>query len=244
MTEPLWPIHWPEDMTFTSDEELRQKALAESYAGSTLRMLTLYRVGGYTITVAPASPSCLHRHAPLRLSSSADLRACWCSRGCGCSSAPYVVLDAPVGRIDAVTINGEVLPATSYHVEDENKLVRTDGKRWPSCTGWDFTVTYLNAYPVGIMGAHVGGLLAMEFLKLIRGDKRCRLPDGVQNITRAGITMQIREDMFSGGRTGIREVDAWITQWNPHALASRPGVYSVDTPERSRRLPTGFRGVW
>lgn len=241
----IWTVDWPADMTFTEPAEQRQRLLAEAYAGSTLRALTLYRVGGEPITVTPSSPQCRRRTADLYgVLPDEHFRGCWCDHGsCGCADTPHVLLDAPVGRIDEVRIDGVVLPAEAYHVADGNKLVRTDGKSWPSCHGWNFTVTYLNAYPVDIMGSHVGGLLAMEFLKALRGDKKCRLPAGVTSITRAGISMEVKADMFDGGLTGISEVDAWVRQWNPHGQKVRTGVYSVDM-EPARRLPMGYRGNW
>lgn len=240
----MWPIDWPADTTFATAEELHQKALAEAYAGATLRALTLYRVGGEPITVSPASPRCRRRSADLYgILPDEHYRGCWCSGGCSCGDTPHVLIDAPVGRIDEVRIDGEILPATSYHVVDGNKLVRTDGKDWPSCRGWHFTVTYLNGVPVDIMGQHVGGLLAMEFLRALRGDKKCRLPSGVTNIARAGVTMEIQGDMFENGKTGITEVDAWVRLWNPYGARTRTGVHSVDVPDQ-RSLPRGFGGVW
>lgn len=241
MTVTAWPIDWPADVTFEDDP--RHKLLAEAYAIGTLRFLTLQRVGGEAITVSPAAPTCQRRSADLYgMLPDEHFRGCWCRSGCGCDASPYVLLDGPVGRIDEVRVNGEVLPATAYHVENGNRLVRTDGGRWPSCIGWDFTVTYLQGYPVDIIGAHVGGILALEYLKAIRGERGCRLPDGIKTITRAGIAMEFNTEMFAGGVTGIPEVDAWVRQWNPFGMVTRPRVYSVDDPQ-VRRLPMGFRGM-
>lgn len=235
----IWPIDWPADAD-TSDA--KQKALAELYAGQVLRMLTLYRVGGAPITVMPHSPQCgVFRGLPAGAVGVLGMpyrpygrSVCACSSGCSCAPTHYVELDAPVGRIDAVRVGGVTVDPQAYHVEDGTKLVRTDGKGWPSCSR-DFTVTYLNAYPVDILGAHVGGILADEFLKALRGDRKCRLPDGIQTITRAGMSIEFNEELFAGGVTGIREVDTWLRQWNPNGLKTMPKVYSIDKP-RPRQI--------
>lgn len=230
-----WPVDWPADHTFDTPEEKAQQRLAEAYATSTLRALTLYRVGGESIAVAPHAPACAHDTTRIVfLLPDEHYR--------GCREAPHVLLDAPVGSVEEVRVNGAVLPPESYQIEDGNKLVRTDGKPWPSTHGWDFIVKYTNGHPVDIMGRHVAGILASEWLKAIRGDRRCRLPSGVTNIARAGVTMEVKADMFADGLTGINEVDHYVRLWNPHGLRSRPGVYSVDM-EPARREPR-YGGVW
>jgi hypothetical protein len=146
-----------------------------------------------------------------------------------------VLLDMPVGRIDNVTVDGVALPNTAYRVEDGNRLVRLDGGRWPSCTSGDFYVIYLNAYEVDVLGQDAGGLLAAEYLKLLtNAASKCRLPRGVTNVTRQGMSFEVSAGMFPNGVTNIPEVDMYIAQWNPHGLRTRPQVYSPDIlPPRS-----------
>lgn len=225
-----WTIDWPADLRPTDTDD---RLLAEQYASNVLRMLTLFRVGGDPITVIPRSSHCGHldRFDHPSLYPSAYALKCLCSVGCGCSGARGVELEAPVGRIDEVRVDGIVIPATAYHMED-NTLVRSDGGEWPSCHS-RMTVTYLNAYPVDIIGAHVGGLLAVEFLKALKGGKDCRLPEGIKSITRAGMAIEFTEEMFAGGQTGIVEVDTYLMQWNPYGMRTRPQVYSPDMkPQR------------
>lgn len=225
-----WPIEWPKDAI---PEDPHQKALAEMYAASTLRMLSLYRVGGEPITVIPATRHCaLPRfEAPVYPSSTMLRRHCTCSRDCICAGYNRVELEAPIGRVDLVTVDGVEVPKSAFHIEDGRFLVRIDGMVWPSCHE-RLRVTYLNAYPVDIMGAHIGGLLAAEFIKALRGDKRCKLPDGVKTVTRGGISIELNSELFAGGATGITEVDAWLMQWNPHGLRTAPAVYSIDRPRQ------------
>jgi hypothetical protein len=240
-----WPIIWPEGAgNDTADAE--KVLAAETATSATLRMLTLYRVGGSPITVMPCARSC--RKPRMRvgmfhpvLLDSGNYANCWCSAGCSCASNPTVTLEAPVGRIDEVRVNGEVVPASAYQVEDGNKLVRVDGKGWPACAGKDFTVTYLNAYPVDEYGQYVGGFLAAEYLKAFTNDKKCKLPGAVRSLTRQGISYEITPGLFPNGLTNIAEVDSFLLQWNPNGLRVKPQVYSPDMPKQ--RVVTIPRGL-
>ena len=236
----IWPILWPGDEPPEgSDPYMVERA--EALAGQTLRMLTLNRVGGLPITVMPCSRTCRHPYGfsgyslvpfhPVLMDSGAYAN-CFCGSGCGCSRADAVTLTAPVGRIDEVKVDGVVLASTTYHVEDGNRLVRLDGKGWPPCSGANFTVTYLNGHEVDELGQYIGGLLALEFLNAMTSSKKCRLPANVTTVSRQGISMELSTGMFPDGTTGIKEVDAYLMQWNPYGLRDRPQVYSPDLPRQ------------
>lgn len=235
MSYNVWPIVWPTgEPPEGTDPVLVERA--EYYAGTTLRLLTLGRVGGAPITVMPCTPQCRNPQfgsysaLPYPLSN-VDLKAtCWCTVGCGCTDSRTALLDAPVGRVDSVVVHGITVEPSAYHVENGNRLVRTDGGVWPTCAGDQFVVTYLNAYPVDAHGSFVGGILAAEFLKGISADKKCKLPASVTSISRQGVNMQIAVGMFPEGQTGITEVDAYTNLWNPNGLKVKPGIYSPDMP--------------
>lgn len=240
-----WPIIWTDEAARDAATP-EQVARAERMASNTLRMLTLYRVGGTPITVMPCARSC--RKPRMRvgmfhpvLLDSGNYANCWCSVGCSCSSNPTVTLEAPVGRIVEVKVRGEVIPASAYQVEDGDKLVRVDGEGWPACAGADFTVTYLNGYPVDEYGQYAGGFLAAEYLKAVTNDKKCKLPSAVRTLSRQGISYEITPGMFPNGLTNVPEVDGYIIQWNPHGLKTRPQVYSPDKPKQ--RVVTIPRGL-
>jgi hypothetical protein len=228
-----WPVSWPggNPPAGTSEEHI---ALAESFAVTTLRMLTLYRVGGTPIKVIPCGRTCtspvfkVDMFYPTQWTSAADLKACNCALGCSCAPVNWVWLRAPVGEVVEVSIDGVLVDPSDYYVENGEKLVRRSGA-WPACTP-GFTVTYLNAYPVNTMGEYVAGLLALEWLKAITGGKNCRLSSKVTSINRQGITMELAPGMFPDGNTGIPEVDLFIRQWNPNGLRQASKVYSVDLP--------------
>lgn len=238
----IWPIDWPTSINVTLEDPYHIQ-LAEMAAGNTMRMLTLYRVGGLPITVKPQTNACCkpftggqfgHSYLPFYpiLLDSGAYANCFCGDGCGCDSRASVLLTPPVGKIVEVKIDGVVLSSASYRVEDGNRLVRTDGGTFPSCS-WDdtFTVTYLNGYEVDVLGQAAGGILAAEYLKLLtNGTNKCRLPRGVTSITRQGMSFEVTTGMFPNGMTGIPEVDMYIMQWNPNGLRTRPMVYSLDTP--------------
>lgn len=232
----MWPVIWPEEFEATSYNP-EQIALAKSYAATALRFLTLYRVGNIPITVMPCGNMCRRPHFstfhPVLMESGA-IQNCWCESRCTCRSVAGVKLDAPVARIEEVTLDGEPIPATEYHVEDGNVLVRKEGS-WPSCGGENFTVTYLNTYPVDLMGKYVGGLLAWEFLKSVTGDKRCKLPSSITSLSRQGVQMEFGTGMFADGLTGITDVDSYTLQWNPHGLRTKPAIYSPDK-RRQRQI--------
>jgi len=44
--------------------------------------------------------------------------------------------------------------------------------------------------------------------------------------------MELSTGMFPDGTTGIKEVDAYLMQWNPYGLRTRPEVYSPDLPRQ------------
>lgn len=231
-----WPIDWEKDaIPAGADPDL--VSLAEMYAATTMRMLTLYRVGGLPVTVYPCGNACRsHTFAPSMFNGVLyNVALCQCRTGCGCGYRPTVELVPPVGRIDIVIVEGEVVDSSAYRVDNGNKLVRTDGGVWPMCSSDGFTVTYVNGYDVDAIGARAAGILAAEYLKSLTGGRGCRLPANITGLTRQGVSLQITTGLFPGGFTGIPEVDAYIRQWNPNGLTQAPTVSSVDTINRPGR---------
>jgi hypothetical protein len=96
-----------------------------------------------------------------------------------------------------------------------------------------FAVTYFNAWRPDGLAEWIAGIMAVEFAKSCTGGK-CRLPAGVQSISRLGVSMEIPSGMFEQGLTGIREVDAWIRLWNPYQLKSASRVWSPDIGKARR----------
>lgn len=228
-TNQDWPMQW----TVPDGADPAKVALAEQYAAATMRMLTLYRVGGPLVAVHPHATTCHHQHYVWVPQYGGYGYVCGCRAECSCPHGSTVLLHPPVGRVEEVTVDGVALDPAVYRVEDGAMLVRTDGGLWPGCPDSGFKVTYLNGYPVDDMGSHAGGVLADEFYRALTGDRGCRLPANVTSIVRQGVSMQVTRGMFPENSTGITEVDTFIRMWNPHGMVSAPGVYSPDlTPRR------------
>jgi hypothetical protein len=179
-----------------------------------------------------------------RLVKTGDCETCWTNAptcggsGCSCGSLSEIVLPGLVSEMWQVRIDGVLLKTSDYRVDNGNRLVRTDGKSWPSCQYLDREVTEVGtmvvSYVPGIKPSAAGlwaaGVLTCEFAKACSGGK-CRLPSSVTSIARQGISMDISTGMFADGMTGIREVDAYLTSINPNALRQPPRVWSPDLPD-------------
>jgi hypothetical protein len=240
-----WPIDLGCCAEFDSYPEEVQ-ARAQALAGLTLHTLTGHRIGGCPITVRPCRQRCSgYAGSQFYWSGTASFSPlnwngtwfnCHCGGDeCSCGALCQIELPTPVGAVSEVTIDGEVLDPAAYRVDDARYLLRVDGECWPDCQDMtaapnevgSFTVTYLNAVPVDPIGEYVGGLLACEYAKACSGAK-CRLPSGVTEITRQGISMSINRGAFPDGLTGIREVDLYVQSVNPYALKTAPAVWTPD----------------
>lgn len=239
-----WPVDWG-SCGVEPPEDVDERERAENLAASTLRALTLGRVGGCPITVRPCARACWES-LPVRFSGRSFfphvgvngrwVNSCGCGNRCHCGGAiDELVLAMPVGRVDEVWVDGGMLDPSAYRVDNGDRLVRTDGGRWPACQDMSqddhgpdaFSVTYLNAYPVDATGAYAAGWLAAEYAKACAG-RACSLPDGVISVVRQGVTYEIARDLFSEGLTGNQAVDAYTARFNPHRLRTKPTVWSPD----------------
>jgi hypothetical protein len=231
-----WPIDPACSPTEWASYPADVQARAAGLATATLRRLSGYRVGGCPVVVRPCVQSCTSLLAvgrgwgPSQLPNGDWVNSCGCNPGdCGCSSLCEVVLAPPVGRIDWVSVDGQVVPPENYRV-DGNRLVWTGGGScpWPSCQDMaanldqpgTFGVSYLNAHTPDALAAAAAGVLAIEFAKACTGSK-CRLPATVTAVSRQGVNFDLAASSFANGRTGIREVDAWIELWCPPGSPSR-----------------------
>jgi hypothetical protein len=237
---------------------------ADALSWSTLAALTGFRLSLCPITIRPCASRCQTQTWDVAPVGSANFagappgssfqpyvangswfNACGCvgAWDCSCSTLCEVVLPSTVGGIDSVWLDGAELEKSSFRVDNGNRLIRVDGECFPACQ--DMTINdpamgglWVSYYP-GVapndLFRYAAGVLAVEYFRACSG-KDCRLPSGVTNITRAGITMEIAPGTFPGGFTGIAEVDAVIRVYNPYALKSPSRVLSPD--RRVGRIPT------
>lgn len=140
---------------------------------------------------------------------------------------------SPVTNIVSVTIDGQ--PFTDYELMRNGWLTRLDGKTWNVCDdNTIITYTYGESPPEG--GKQAAIMLAFELGKEQAGDGTCRLPRNVVSETRQGVTIerQPATEFQSLYRTGIPEVDRWLTAVNPQSRATRARVWSPDIPSTTR----------
>ena len=175
---------------------------------------------------------------------------CGCSTDCSCGELCEIVLDGPVFDIVSVQDGETLLPPSAYRVDNGSRLVRTDGNCWDTCQDLSaapgqpgtLTVTYRTGLPLD-----AAGLTAFDALvcHLIRGcssgcgcDASTR--SNLTRVQRQGVTMEMADPnvLFEQGRTGIREVDLWLSMANPYRLTSKSRVMSPDyKPQRVTTWP-------
>lgn len=164
-------------------------------------------------------------------------RNCACAGTCGCRPDCEIYLPAPVASIVEVIVDDVVIPSTSYRVDDNKWLVRTDGGCWPDRADLNvdsgpgfFQVSYVRGTPVPAALLGAAGVLACEFAKACAGDNNCRLPVTVQSIARQGVTAIFTDyqALLDRGLTGLPEVDQVIVALNPFALKARLRVWSPE----------------
>ncbi len=132
-----------------------------------------------------------------------------CGPHCGCSPQSVVVLpNYPVVEITEVLIDGAVVAASEYRLDQNSRLIRkrdAGGNRryWPACQNIDadstepgtFEVSYSFGQSPPQAGIDAATELACQIFKACPRDGaapagECLLPAGVTQITRQGVTIQ------------------------------------------------------
>ena len=274
-----WSCEYTADQLAEMREDPAQLARmerAEALAWYSLAALCAYRIGVCPITVRPCSVGCLNssvtymdaiasggRHGALPTATIGKsftpmitggnwVNSCGCLAGddCSCSALDEVYLPGPVGEIVEVRIDGEVVPADQYRVDNGNRLVSM-GPAWPTCQDLSkpggaegtFEVTYYRGAAPNEITRMAAGVLAVEFYRACAGDKKCRLPRGVTSVARNGVSYEVDAGLFSDGYTKIPEVDAVIRIFNPNRLMGAPRVLSPDGRRSPRRQTGGYRNA-
>lgn len=226
--------------TYSPDLQCR----ATSLAWSTLHTLTAGRVGNCPVTIRPcvseACDACVLNIGfstpwwPVIIGGQWYNCGCGCP-GCSCSPLSAVELPGRVARIESIYIDGNLVPAEAYSIDNRRIVVRRDGASWPSCQDMNapagapgtFTITYTPGVEPGEDGLWAAGILACEYASACTGGK-CRLPSTVTSIARNGVSMELSNNLFDQGLSGIREVDAYVKSLNPHGLRTASRVWSPD----------------
>ena len=192
---------------------------------------------------------------------------CECYDYCICCGVDEIALgNYPIVSIDQVVVDGAVLPATAYRVDNYRTLVgivdtadpnfpNVAATQWPCCQDlempssgpnaqpntWEVTYTYGQRPPPGLVRA--AAILACELLKACFpsafGDD-CELPENVTSVAQNGLTYTIEPllDELENGFLGIPAIDLALKRWNPNQLRRRPAVFNPDRVGRIRRAGT------
>lgn len=156
---------------------------------------------------------------------------CGCVGSCTVSGPRVIHLPGPVVDVVAVTVAGAVLAPSEYQLEG-NALYRKSGAAWPSQDlsrpldePGTWSVTYRRGHPVPPGVDKLAGQLAREFIAACDDEDTCRLPRTVMATTRRGVSHQFDPTkILAAGKTGLTEVDLWLSAVNPHQLQQAPEV--------------------
>lgn len=251
-----WSCYGDDDVVSDLDPNLRM--LSEQFAWAALARLTGFRLSLCPVTVRPCAARCNPSawiEAPVGLSGSGAFQpfisggrwfnSCGCSRpgSCSCTVIQEIALPGEVSGPITVRIDGAMLEASAYRVDNGNRLVRQDGEAWPICQDMNlpdgevgtFSISYYPGLGPDALLSSAAGILAAEYYKSCQG-KDCRLPSNVIGVTRQGVQFQIAADSFGSGLSGIREVDDIVGIYNPFRLKVPPRVMSPD--RRGARMRT------
>lgn len=258
-TWPLAPHCLPSDWETDPDEWTDAQKAAARAASEILDALTAGVFGLCTYKIRPCRRRCEDRelwsplryalgvvsgpYTPVLLDGQLRNIRCGCVGECGCSPLCEIVLDPHVHSIVEVRVDGEVVPATAYRVDNYRRLVRTDGGCWPDCQELEkpdnvpgtWSITYRTGTPVPIGGQIATAELAVQLWKACNGSKNCVLSDRVTQVVREGITYTLDNlDVFERGRTGLNRVDLWLASVNPYGARTQMRAYSPDTIRHRR----------
>lgn len=250
-----WPVRWLCDV---STQSPTATGIAVSSATEILWALSGRRFGTCQVTLRPCAEDCYSGQywssygAPWPSSVFPSRGWSWfntlcgsCSGTCSCTEISEVLLPAPVSSIVSVKVDGVamVTGGAAYRVDDNRRLVRTDGLRWPRCNDLSrddtqpgtWSVTALYGEDVPDMAQLAVGEMACEILKAMGGED-CRLPTGITQLVREGVTISYPDigSLWKQGRTGLYLVDAFLTTENPNGLHRRSRTYRVDGPTPRR----------
>lgn len=251
--------------------KLKQMKLAEARGWYVLAALTAWRVGVCPVLVRPVAACCApagswlaapvgggnsHTSAlPIRTIGGLNMtpyvtggewvNGCGCGVGvCSHTSMREIYLPGPVGDIEWVKLNGEIIDKTKYRVDNGNRLVSLDPDLvWPAMqdmfVGPDaigaFAISYYQGAAPDELITSAAGHLAIEFYKGATKDSSCRLPRRVEEVSRRGTTYKVDQGLFSDGLTRIPEVDAVILILNPNKQKQKSRIVVPGNPGPRRQ---------
>lgn len=153
--------------------------------------------------------------------------------GCECNACGVVhrirLRGRPVTSVIEVYVAGRKLNPNEYLLLDHSVLgfLTQD-----VCCAGCVTVRYRYGGNIPAAGKWAAVKLADELVESLDPDGDCKLPARVTSVSRQGVswTLLDQQDFLSDGRTGIYEVDLFLSTVNPGKAVRPARVFSVDRP--------------
>lgn len=159
------------------------------------------------------------------------------------------------GRVRSVTLDEEIVPVYDIEVEDDHSFI-ADGfvvhnccqdMKLASTEDDTFEVTFVHGReaPEELGAVRAAAILACEIALACSPEtaSKCRLPKRTQSVARAGITINLIDpteflnlERGKPMRTGLPEVDMFLSAVNPYGQTAPAAVISPDIPPHSRRV--------
>lgn len=162
----------------------------------------------------------------------------------GCDRPAAIRLpDYPVRSVTEVRVGGTVRDPGSYRLIG-NRFLEDSWEGWPTCgLAWGEVLTVAYAYGAAppTAGRWAAIRLATELAKAAAGQPSA-LPGYVTQRVRQATTESFTSAaaLFDKGRTGLAEVDLWLSAVNPGRLARRSRSWSPDTDPHYRTTAGGI----
>ena len=139
-------------------------------------------------------------------------------------------------------INGDVVDAGEYRLDESRYVTRLNGSFWPSCQDLSladdeegtFSVTYTWGADPPDLGVQAAAQLGCEIYRACsNGSANCALPKGTTRVTRQGITIEkiaftawAYKGAKAGWNTGLPLVDAFLNAYNRAGIMRRPTFWA------------------
>jgi hypothetical protein len=138
----------------------------------------------------------------------------------------------PVRLIEEVIQGTQILSPDSYELRNNAFISRKDKLPWLMFPQQELSVSYKYGTPPPFAGKKAAIRLANELIWLDTDEGNCSLPERVTSVQRQGIsyTMLDPQDFLDRGKTGIYEIDMFITSANPRGALKKPQVYVAGRP--------------
>lgn len=138
----------------------------------------------------------------------------------------------PVREVHRVTYLGRDLDPSEYSLRNNSFIVLKNRQPWILSHVNELEVEYSYGMNPPRAGRKAAIRFANELILADKGSDACSLPQRVTSVNRQGVsfTMLDPQDFVKDGRTGIYEIDLFLTAVNPNKSQKRAKVYSPGRP--------------